>query len=226
MSVKSGENPERESEREENDRRRVEELMALLRGHSRLWHRTNIEGLAGILADLAIRPSDGSFKRRYTGGLCSLNGGVCLFDFDKATMNEIHQAAVHWEHILREHGPSAVLLRINPVELDKDNIRSSNYEALSKTIAETGRSANFIPYVEAYHVGPIPVGCVDAFFSFRLNGSRYEYVDLGPRSSAIACAEAKAAEWAAEERDRQTRMTGVEIDLAEAMRAASGLPKT
>lgn len=211
---------EREWEREGNDRRRVENLMAaLLRGHSRLWHRTNIEGLAGILADGAIRPSDGSFKRRYMGGLCSLKGGVCLFDFDKAKMADICQAAVHWEHILREHGPSTVLLRINPEELDSAKIRSSNYGALS----ETGISANFIPYVEAYHVGPIPVGCVDAFFSFRLNGSRYEYVNLGPTSSAMARAEAVAAEWAAaEERDRQKRMTGVEIDLAAVMRAARG----
>jgi hypothetical protein len=139
-------------------------VLKLLNG--RLWHTTHPDRFKRILETGSILPipdppnpdgwktMDGEPYRSYAHTL----GGVSLFDFDhfdpesyaaKCPMSDWHTFVPY-----REKWGSAVW-----IEIDRDRVSPnliSGADVVTRWNSDKAYRHNFMPYIEAVHVGPLP----------------------------------------------------------------------
>ena len=161
----------------EDDQREIEAMgvWPVLRGN--LWHATSVERSAGIIKDSEIRIGDTStYKNSHSYKM----GCVSLFDFSES-LEDIASQFMNWagwfgaqSHI---KGKATVWFQI-----DRDAVRSA-----VKTVKETREEwaangyAQYIPFVEVGHVGPLPVNAIlGALVISRLDRNRFRMIEPGP----------------------------------------------
>lgn len=123
-----------------------------------LWHCTSVDRMAGVLEAGAIRPDGGKAGPHYRGGYCRQIGAVSLFDFDSAREADALRRYSNWAPFLRGHGaPISVWINLDREELRAGFIPIADLWARYTASLGTREPANISPYVEAGHLGPIPV---------------------------------------------------------------------
>lgn len=164
-------------------------ILAVLRGHGDLWHRTSVENLRGIVDFGAIQPTNARFGLRYAS-YGSYLGAVCLFDFDSESLEEILNQSGHWAQFLQDCGPATVFLRINKAALAAKNlilppeIRKANVPTLETEDGQT-YIPRLIPRVEGWFKGHIPIQAVtEALIIKRYSG--YEYVRMSVDANSLS----------------------------------------
>ena len=139
-------------------------LWLLLDGQ--LWHATGCDGLRGIIAEGEIKVG---FGNRYIGSFCRNQGGVSLFDFGPTAENVANQEdnMKGWfGH--QQNTRVSVWLEIDRASVlnnlrDAKEAREAWNQLLDKRVAEGGThepGIQFIPGMEAYHSGPIPLATI------------------------------------------------------------------
>lgn len=115
-----------------------------------LWHATDMQGAKGILADRAILVSRSD---RYRNSLCRTLGGVCLFDFGSASVDQTEFESSNWYGWLGHAHSSQVVVWL---KVDRSVVSSKLLDPLEMlTRAETMKSYKFFFGVETCHIGPI-----------------------------------------------------------------------
>jgi hypothetical protein len=220
---------EQRRELEREGRLRVAHLMPLLRGRRSLWHRTDIEGMRAILKDGAIRPNDGTLPSGYitsedVGHAGYRFGAVCLLDFDTAPLKDVYWAAQHWHQFLSSFNPATVVFELARDALATDALiqqdRPNWMPPQHRSARQGDHYPHWIPHVEAWHRGPIPLSAVGEVFVFRSgSGDKFERVILF--ADAVSTVEAFAARWAKEDAESTARAIAAGgIDIAAALAAA------
>ena len=133
-----------------------------------LWHTTSPEWFEKIIVSGAILPEpDIPDNTRWSSHICEdkplpyvrFIGGVSLFElvnFDPDGYNKIYPLS-SWNAFIPITGTwtTAVWIEIDR-ELVKENVISAK-ELLLKRRADNAHRHNFLPMIEAAHIGPIPV---------------------------------------------------------------------
>ena len=150
-------------------------MWPVLRGS--LWHATSIEKSAAIIDEGVIRIGDTS---TYRSSHCHKMGCVSLFDFSEP-LEDIASQFMNWagwfgaqSHI---RGKATVWFRI-----DRDAVRGA-----VKTVKETYKEwaangyAQYIPFVEVGHRGPVPVSAVTGALVISCQDrSQFKMIEAGP----------------------------------------------
>lgn len=137
-------------------------IMPILRGGDNLWHRTSVANLQSILTE-GIRPNDGSLNHTYGVSKNSLGtklGGVCLFDFDTFSLDEVLYSAMNWYQFLTDQGSATVWIRLRKDILIREDLilpGEINYESMeTKSDVFGSYIPMFIPYVEGWYKSNVP----------------------------------------------------------------------
>lgn len=121
-----------------------------------VFHATSSMGWRGIVATGAILPNDGQLQYTFPqskGNWGVKLGGVCLFDLPQATMEQQLDTIDRWGHCATPFQPVTILL-----ELDKTKLcRFISNRTARETV---GHREFYIPYVEAWNIGPILLSAV------------------------------------------------------------------
>lgn len=131
-----------------------------------LWHATNCDGLRGIIAEGEIKVG---FSNRYKGSFCRNQGGVSLFDFGPTAENVANQ-----ENNMKGWFGHQQKARVSVwLEIDRASVLKNLMDAkearealklfMDKLSAEGGTPEPrilFIPGMEAYHSGAIPLATI------------------------------------------------------------------
>jgi len=161
----------------EEEQREIEAMRVwpTLRGN--LWHATSIGKSAGILSEGAIRIGDTS---TYKNSYCHKLGYVSLFDFTEP-LEQIASQYMNWQgwfgyqsHI---EGKATVWFQI-----DRDAVQHA-VKTVKESYAEWAANghAQYIPFVEVGHRGPLLVSAVTgALVISRQDRSRFQMVEPGP----------------------------------------------
>ncbi|BDU76197.1 hypothetical protein [Mesoterricola sediminis] len=209
---------------EETGRQWVGNLMPTLRGHGCLWHRCTVEGLQGIVRAGEIRPAgEGTEKSCVTDCQAHRLGAVPLFDFDTPSEREVYRAAkMGWAGFLNENRQCITIwLRVPVGHLDPTKLVIQGTEAtLNNPLVYHG--FKWIPWVEAWHPGPIAWAHVDQVWAARkpYGGGDYNMTPLD-LADPVPEAQALRREWDEDwERRRAADRAEGKIDIAEALEAA------
>lgn len=236
-----------EREQVEQGRREFGSVLSLLRGSDSLWHRTSLAGLRGILEAACIYPNDGYPKAgRFpmTYGQSRLSYGrainaISLFNFDSATEEEILLHSWKWGPFLTDQRPITVWIDVPRSRLDS-RLLSSSLDFKGNRLPYIPTPAGeehlfprdtyiptFIPYVEAWHRGPIAAELFVHFLVFGRPQLTVEYGYVSARSGALEAISAIAQKW---ERSRLERATADEaagkIDLSKIIKQADALAES
>ncbi|MFN0242053.1 MAG: hypothetical protein ACKVWV_04105 [Planctomycetota bacterium] len=126
---------------------------------SGIWHTTSVRALQSIRSDgfihtnadrryeFAWPDSDRSYGR--------MNGMVCLFDFASASEDECFTDCVKWIGFFSRHDPITVAIELSRAALSANLVASS-----AATVEDPDCQHMWIPYVEAWHRGPIPTSAI------------------------------------------------------------------
>ncbi|MFV0673055.1 hypothetical protein [Variovorax sp. tm] len=131
-----------------------------------------------------------------------------MFDFDTAPIEDVYWAAQHWHQFLSSY-PVTVVLELSREALATDAmIEQEGPNWMPPRYQPPGNSSphypRWIPFVEAWHKGPISLDAVCRVFSFRAySGDKFE--DVSPITTAIAAIEKLAGNWAAEDEKARSR---------------------
>ena len=124
-----------------------------------LWHTTGPRGFAGIRAAGSILPNTGEFPFTFpqTGNSFGFhNGYVSLFDLGSAADEELIDCYWKWTEFFFTHEPYTIA-----IELDRDRLRE---RLIPNAVARTrGSTTVWIPWVEAWHDGPISLTAAKGF---------------------------------------------------------------
>lgn len=184
------------------------------------------------MADGAIKPNDGSLPSSYEtsidiGHAGYRLGGVCLFDFDTAPLDDVHWAAQHWHQFLSCFHPATVVLELNRQNLAAGALIEQDGPSWKPPPHQPpgSRSPHYprwIPHVEAWYKGPIQLGAVSRILVFRaFSGDKYE--EVGAVDNAVTTVERLAAEWAADdEKTSSGHMHGLRAAMLAAHRRHFG----
>ncbi|WP_165765573.1 hypothetical protein [Burkholderia puraquae] len=207
-------------------RERVAHLMPVLRQPDTLWHRTDIAGLKSILADGAIRPNDGTIPSQYTtsedvGHAGYRFGGVCLFDFHSPALDDVYWAAQHWHQFFSQCHPLTIVFEIARDRLNEAALILQSGKCWMPPLYHPPRGGahypRWIPYVEAWHRGPISLQDARRILAFRSGSDdKFDQVEIGTETSSDV--ERLAAEWTAScEAKRARALAEGGIDLVAAL---------
>lgn len=136
----------------------IGELFPRLRG--RLWHNTSLQALREIRSTGAIEPNRGQFPFTFpqTGNSYGFaKGYVSLFDFVTPTEEECIHFYMKWAGFFSHHKPYTVAIDIAAHRLPG---RLVSNEAAR---LEVGFKKVWIPWVEAWHDGPIPISAFNGY---------------------------------------------------------------
>lgn len=134
--------------------------------HGRLWHTTHPDRFQAILTSGAILPepeNPNPDRWRTVGGqdYCPYArklGGVSLFDFDQfdpETYGEKYPCSSWYEFVpYREDWGSSVWIEIDREQVAPQVVSGS--DLVARWNSERAYRNNFMPYIEAVHVGPLP----------------------------------------------------------------------
>lgn len=225
----------------ERGRRDYGVVLSLLRGAGSLWHRTSTESLRAILASGHIYPNKGRFPMTYPQSrLCygrAINA-VCLFDFNSASEDEIFWQSIKWGPFVTDQKPATVWIEIPRSRLDSSRLssaldfRGGNLLYVPVPAGEEGLFSGgkyvptFIPYIEAWHRGPIAVSAFSRYLVFGEpeNATEHRSVATGP--NAIEEIAAIGAEWAQRSKERgKAHLAAGGINLAEILKRADAMAK-
>ncbi len=149
----------------EAQRRIFGPTLALLRGAGSLWRSESVDNLRAILASGAILPNvNGRFAPLWGEGYGSSINAVCLFDLDTASEDEIFLTAQSWRNFLTDIKPATVWIEIPRVRLDPSLVEPPFPR--KGVQSPTGPTSRRIPYVEAWHCGPIAVSTFSRYLVF------------------------------------------------------------
>jgi len=153
----------------------------------RVWHATSFDRYERIIEAEEIRPDAESV---YGTAFCRQSGGVSLFDF-RAPLTTIQQQSINWHGWL---GPNfaqsngvAVWFCIDPTGTVIEDAASLLHRwketpAIQRADGSSYKP-NIIPGVEACHVGPIPLACIEGVAVIR--GDRMAAYDLVPNNETL-----------------------------------------
>ncbi len=133
-------------------------LMRVLR-RDRLWHRTGLEALLGIIKIGAIRPNDGSFPSTYPQSLNSYGRdikAVSLFDFASASVTQIKDQEDKWRQFLSDQGLITIIIGINRSTIAGRLVPNGDAWMTLGT-------RNWIPHVEAWCRDEIPTTAFERY---------------------------------------------------------------
>lgn len=218
---------EHESLAIEDARKRLSTILGVLRGAGAFWHRTTIANLRAILEHGAIEPNLGQFAVTYPQSNSCYGrqiSAVSLFDFDSEPIEGIYLSH-NWPPFLLDCWPVTILICIDRRSLDSEKlilppaVRHPNMPHVEPEDGEPYVPC-FIPRVEAWHRGPIPVSSFRRYLAIRSN-TNFEYEEFAADHSQLERIEIFCEEWQAElDRDRAARRARGELDLAEALEEA------
>jgi hypothetical protein len=193
------------------------QLWSLLR-LGRLWHRTSISGLQGILGDDAIVPNGGQFPNTWPqseGSLARSLGGISLFDFDTVSEEAMLNGALFGSNCLSACLPdSAVLIGIRRDALDSTRLRlPCDLDRLPPDIWQT---RTMIPKVEAIYLGRIPMASFSGLILTAFCEGGVIWSEVAFDADAFSVISETAVAWRAEyECKRAERHSRGEYTLAE-----------
>lgn len=211
----------------EDARKRLSPLLEVVVKPSTLWHRTSPAALRGILRTGAIQPNDGRFPTTYPQSHTCYGrhlGAVCLFDFVTHDILQCIAFSDRWARFFQDVGAATVAIQINPKALNPSLLTGPMAEGqLPPTIQRPDRPPYvpmFIPRVEAWYRGEIPVKAFQEYVVFRRNGG-HEHVSVPVADSAITQIDRLENEWGQrEDNERRARAARGEIDLADIIKNA------
>lgn len=122
-----------------------------------IWHCTGPRGYAGIRSSGAIEPSDGRNPYTFPQTANSYARKKCyvsLFDFGAASDSECFSMHFKWTRFFSHFEPFTAVL-----ELDRATLAERLVPASVARQPEAYGTV-WIPHVEAWHAGPIPVSAV------------------------------------------------------------------
>jgi hypothetical protein len=146
-----------------------ETLWAVLRW--RVWHATDIQGLAGILAHGFIRVSQ---SERYTSSFCRRADCVSLFDFGPGASDQSEADFSNWSGWFGYQQASACAIWL---QIDRNRIADSlmDPEAVRAAWRQSRGDTLFFRGVEACHQGPVRADTIEgAVFVDTHDRSRFE----------------------------------------------------
>jgi hypothetical protein len=136
-------------------------MLTELRG--RLWHTTHPDRFNAILASGAILPDPDIQNWKALGGkdCCSYArklGGVSLFDFDQfdpKSYEEEYRLSTWWAFVpYIEDWGCAVWIEIYREKVAPHLVSRS--DLVERWTSDKAYRHNFMPYIEAVHIGPLP----------------------------------------------------------------------
>jgi hypothetical protein len=154
----------------------VGDILGELQGRNSLWHRTNLDGLRGIIQDGHININDGQFAPT-TGHSASSYGrllkAVSLFDFDTYEVEPILFTANDWRPFLADLKPLTIW-----IELDRDKLApelldpplggpDSERQPFDVKLEGATFTPTAIPFVEAFYQASIPRAAFNGFIVFK-----------------------------------------------------------
>ncbi|HEU4699998.1 MAG TPA: hypothetical protein VFS40_12520 [Gemmatimonadales bacterium] len=122
-----------------------------------LWHTTSPRGYLGIRATGAIEPNGGRFPYSYPQSAAAYgeaHGYVCLFDFATPSEDECAWGYFKWTPFFDRCTPVIVALQLDRAALAPRLI------ANAVPTAARDHAHIWLPYVEAWYDGPIPLSAV------------------------------------------------------------------
>jgi hypothetical protein len=123
---------------------------------SGLWHTTSRYGYLAIRSQGAILPNPGDRPFTFPQSRNSfgvLNGYVCLFDFAAASEKERLSQLHKWDHFFYRDDEFCTVA----IKLDRDRLQDRLVPNRAARESPGDRSRVWIPYVEAWYPGAIPL---------------------------------------------------------------------
>lgn len=191
-------------------------FLLVLRGTRVLWHRTSLQAFRGIIKSGAIEPNLGQFPYTYPQSKASFGrsiGAISLFDFDKASVDEIMRYSDAWAAFFVDQGAATIVIQIDPRKLDASLFQDAN----------SADSSNRIPFVEAWYRGKIPTSAFAGFLMVKgAHGIEDGAFDLIPMSDHAVCDVDNLASKliSAEVRDRECRLASGNLNLEDLVLAS------
>jgi hypothetical protein len=167
-------------DRESFERSPVREFWDILRPG--IWHATSPAGFEGILATKSIEPNPGdrSFSFPQTGNSYALaTGGVALFDFGSSSEEECISCHWKWTDFFYQWKPVTFVLGLERTAI------CAGLVANAQARREVGFSKVWIPWVEAWHKGPIPLAAIEKVLLVLPSSLKYELFTLAEAAEVL-----------------------------------------
>lgn len=199
-------------------------IWPVLRGRNAVWHRTDISGLRGILRRGVILPnSENEFPSKHPGqsahSVGRKLGAVSTFDFDTLDRQSVFRSASHWQRFLLHFDPT-IFIRLNPAIRSRAEFIGVDAVLPDEVMrglkeGEVPFIRVHIPYVEAYHIGPVPADLIDGILLIDTHsGYNWRFIELDLTSELMIQIEAIGAGWREEAEARATAEFQERIELA------------
>ena len=137
---------------------RIGSMFAQLEG--RIWHTTGVRALLDIRSAGAIEPNRGQFSFTFpqtANSYALAKGYVSLFDFATPTDEQCISFYMKWAGFFSHHKPCTVAIEVAMDRLPGRFIRNDHAKS------EVGFNRVWIPWVEAWHDGPIPLSAFNGY---------------------------------------------------------------
>lgn len=104
-------------------------------------------------------------------------GAVSLFDFNTRSVDEILLRSNTWGQFFSDCGPATIAIRIDATALDKEKAvlpGSLTHEDMLRTKPNGARYIPmYLPAVEAWYLGTVPVSAFEEYLVFRRHTNFY-----------------------------------------------------
>ena len=139
-----------------------------------LWHVTGLRGYLGIRETGAIEPSTNRHPQTFpqTANSYALHKGyVSLFDLAAPPLEKLVDFSSRWTSFWHHFSPMSIAM-----EVTREAVAATlvpNEDALK----EVGSTKVFFPWVEAWHIGPIPLSAIRRYLLIPYgNSTQYRWL--------------------------------------------------
>lgn len=202
-----------------------------LQGRGRLWHRTSLDSLKGIVRDGQIRPNTGQFPTSFGQSKVSRSRhlqGVSLFDFDSSPDPYIEEHEWKWATVLTHVLPAGVLIGIDRDALERRQLmlpaELRDGDPRLAPLPEKIRAMQMrIPAVEAIYLDTVPVAATRELIltAFHDQGGYYWYEEASGIQGLQALTDVASSWKADEDRRRVERHARGDYTLADLIEMAN-----